>query len=71
LNGRCSDVYKCLKNAVGLQETAKNCKETGSPYRLLIRKLTPYVVLRLADRVWDALRRTLSKGRCSRLPRLQ
>jgi hypothetical protein len=29
LSGRCSEVYECLKNAVGLQKTARNCKQSG------------------------------------------
>jgi hypothetical protein len=45
MNGGCSDVYECSKNAVGLQKTAKNCKQTGPPYRISNGRRTPYVVL--------------------------
>ena len=48
LNGRCSDVYKCLKSAVGLQNTAKYCKQTGPSNRLQTRKRTPHVVLKIS-----------------------
>jgi hypothetical protein len=33
-NGPCSPVYRCLKNAVGLQNTAKYCKQTGPSNRI-------------------------------------
>jgi hypothetical protein len=28
LNGRCSEMYKCLRNALGVQKSAKKCKES-------------------------------------------
>jgi hypothetical protein len=35
LGGRCSEVYKYLKNAVGLQKTARKCNRSGPSNRVL------------------------------------
>jgi hypothetical protein len=68
LNGSCSDVYECSKNAVGLQNTA-NQPERRTAFQT--GRSTPYVVLRLADRICDAPARTSNTELCSRRPKLQ
>ena len=68
VNGPCTEVYGCSKNAVGVQDSATkrdNVIGVGTTNR------TPYVVLRSSDRIFQGPRLRCKEGHCTRRPKVQ
>ena len=68
VSGRCSLVYGCLKNAVGVQNSATR---TGRSNRVRTGNRTPYVVLRSPDRIFHRPRLRVKEFDCTDRPKVQ
>jgi hypothetical protein len=68
VNGPCTQVYECSKNAVGVQDSAT---KRDNVIGVGTRNRTPYVVLRSSDRIFHGPRLRCKEGHCTRRPKVQ